>query len=215
MMVAVAALAAALLPGASALPQQPHAGASALMTGVVDIATKLAAAELAQHVEVDADGSNHLFLHATDNILEPRCGQVDAALYMPPSIFEPTAALSLAAYVESTILLYNNPNPSASPLALGRCAEIGYIGPSAGIVQGISWRGRGAPGDNGGLMGQVCAERCQCSFQGTGPEDLPFCRDEPDQPALGRFCSLCGPGTFCPGCNPGNTVVIDLFFRDP
>jgi hypothetical protein len=36
-------------------------------------------------------------------------------------------------------------------------------------------------------MGQVCAERCQCSFQGRGPEDLPLCRDEPDQPALGRL----------------------------
>ena len=210
MMLAVATLAAALLPGASALP---HAGASALMTGGVDIATKLVAAELAEAVEVDADGNNHLFFHATDNILEPRCGQVDAALYMPASIFEPTATLSLAVYVEAVTRLYNNPNPSASPLALGSCADIGYNGPSASRVT-TSWRGRGAPGDDGGLMGQVCAERCQCSFQGSGPEDLPFCRDEPDQPALGRFCSLCGPTTFCPGCNPGNTVIIDLFFRD-
>ena len=105
---------------------------------------------------------------------------------------------------------HRHPRPTTTPLARHR----GYNGPSAGSV-GASLRGRGAPGDDGGLMGQVCAEGCQCSFQGTGPEDLPFCKDEPDQPALGRLCSLCGPGTFCPGCNPGNSVIINLFFRDP
>ena len=83
---------------------------------------------------------------------------------MPAAIFEPAAALPLAAYVEAVTRLYNNPNPSASPLALGSCAEIGYTGPSASRVT-ASWRGRGAPGDDGGLMGLVCAERCQCSFQ--------------------------------------------------
>ena len=107
---------------------------------------------------------------------------------MPASLFEPANALALAAYAEATLRLYNNPNSRAGPLGLGNCAQIGYIGPSAGRVA-ASWFGRGAPGDNGGLMGQVCAERCQCSYQGAGPEDLPFCRPVQPNPFRVSICA--------------------------
>lgn len=196
MMLATAALAAALLPGASALPKVQTGNA------MVDYA-----AELAEAYKTDADGNHHLYFYATDAPVPSflRCGEVDAAPFMPASLFEPANALSLAAYVEATLKLYVNPNPLADgPLKLGRCSSIGYT-VSGGGVQGISWFGRG------GLMSTVCADRCQCSFLGSGPAGLPDCTDQPDQPEAGRFCSLCGPTTACPGCT-ANTVVISLFY---
>ena len=124
------------------------------------------AAALAAAVTTDADGQHHLYFHATDAPTPTflRCGEVDAAPYMPASLFEPANALALAAYAEVTIRAYVNPNPLAEgPLALGRCSSIGYNQPGGG-VQGISWFGRGS-----GLMGPVCAERCNCNFRGDGP----------------------------------------------
>jgi len=166
------------------------------------------AAALAAAVTTDADGQHHLYFHATDAPTPTflRCGEVDAAPYMPASLFEPANALALAAYAEVTIRAYVNPNPLAEgPLALGRCSSIGYNQPGGG-VQGISWFGRGS-----GLMGPVCAERCNCNFRGDGPSGLPACRDAADDPTRGEFCSLCGPSTACPGCTAG-TVVISLFY---
>jgi hypothetical protein len=39
----------------------------------------------------------------------------------------------------------------------------------------------------------------------------PCCKDQPDEPEKGQFCSLCGPSTACPGC-VDNTVVVTLCY---
>ena len=42
---------------------------------------------------------------------------------------------------------------------------------------------------------------------------LPGCKDQPDEPEKGRFCSLCGPTTACPGCSQ-DTVIITLCYKN-
>ena len=154
-------------------------------------------------------GNHHLFFFANDTRSYyaggSRCGEVDAAPYMPAALFEPRNYLALATYSEATIRLYGKvPDQRGMPGALkqGRCASIGYD-KFDGYVKGVEW----APGS---LMGPVCAKHCHCSFQGAGGEDLPPCRDRPDDPRAGTFCSLCGPTGFCPGCVGGN-VSIELY----
>ena len=123
---------------------------------------------------------------------------------MPASIFEPENIASLAAYVEATLKLYDNPNPMATPLQLGRCQEIGYTDPSGG-VQGIT---------TGSVVGAGWARSAPsaasaASWMGDVP-GLPLCQNSPDNPPAGKFCSLCAPQTACPGCS-ANTVVVSLF----
>ena len=143
-----------------------------------------------------------------------RCGEVNAAPYMPASLFEPRNLPKLLAYAEVTVRLYRTPVLNTA-VEVGRCSEEGYNNCRSG-VQGIGW----IPGS---LMGPVCGERCQCNFNracspvGSFPgipscENLPACRDVPDDPSAGEFCSLCSPSTACPGCT-GNTVTIGLCYK--
>lgn len=37
----------------------------------------------------------------------------------------------------------------------------------------------------GQLMGAICQKQCDCTY--------PQCKDVPDQPLRGTWCSLCGP----------------------
>ena len=167
--------------------------------------------QLAQN---QATGTNQLWFRSFDAIGSfRRCGEIDAAPYMPAELFEPRHFLQLLAYGEVTVRLYRTPVLNTAT-ELGRCSEAGYTSCGAS-VQGISW----IPG---GLMGPVCGERCGCNFRGACspagsfpgfPEcsQLPFCRDVPDDPTEDRFCSLCGPTTACPGCS-SDTVTIGLCY---
>jgi len=63
-------------------------------------------------------------------------------------------------------------------LKLGRCHEATTYTCSGGGVQGINWV-------NSALMQPICKHQCGCTY--------PACKDQPDDPAKGKFCSLCGP----------------------
>eukprot|EP01050_Picozoa_sp_SAG11_P031809 SAG11_NODE_10045_length_861_cov_1.073491_1_plen_195_part_00 len=141
-----------------------------------------------------------------------RCGQINAAPFVPVALFEPRHVFALRAYVEATVKLYRTPLLNTS-VQFGQCSSVGYtVCDSA--VQGIGWTPRS-------IMGPICGSRCGCNFQGAcspvgnfpgipSCENLPYCKDQPDVPAAGKFCSLCGPSTACPGCGPGATVTIEL-----
>lgn len=146
-----------------------------------------------------------------------RCGEVDAAPFMPAALFDRTKPLNFAAlvaYAAATERFYPKPvGNSSTKLQVGRCRDqaanwvcnptgngSNYTSCDAG-VQGVVW----TPGS---LMGPVCQERCQCSFNGAVP-GLPLCKDRPDNPSASKWCSLCGPSTACPGC-AGDTVTIGL-----
>ena len=154
--------------------------------------------------------SNHLYFYAiTDNLaLEgQRCGQVDAAPHMPPALFEPRNLLALAAYAEATLTLFGTPEnqrgETASALQLGTCPSEYGDGPR-NYGDTVKW----TPSS---LMGPVCAKHCKCSYDGASG-GLPPCRDEPDDPTAGTWCSLCGPTTGCLGCN-NNTVTVSYYYR--
>ena len=144
---------------------------------------------------------NHLYFYSTDGI--GRCGEVDAAPFMPATLFEPANLLALAAYAEAAIRLYTNPMRGATALKLGQCASIGYTH-CGGRVQGIGWT-------PSALMGPVCAEQCECNYEGASTiPGLPYCKDQPDDPEAGKWCSLCGPTTSCADCVAGS-VTISLY----
>ena len=117
------------------------------------------ATALANAVTLDAHGQYHLYFHAADELVPgfKRCGEVDAAQHMPQSLFAPANFPALAAYAEATVRLYRVPVLRNS-VSLGRCASIGFTEPGGG-VQGIDWT-------PAALMGPVCAENCECSFDG-------------------------------------------------
>merc|ERR1719183_2306448 len=53
-----------------------------------------------------------------------RCGEVDAAPYMPKDLFEPSHKLGLLGYVYATISLFGIPSgPQPGELKLGRCKD--------------------------------------------------------------------------------------------
>jgi len=134
-----------------------------------------------------------------------RCGDVNAGPRIPAAMFDPSNAAVLKEYVDITIKLYSN-TTGVGTLALGECKDIGYDG--FPFVNGLSaW----APPL---LMDGICAERCHCSFtciqDPRGPISpsgnpcppkltnttltaLPACKDQPDNPKAGKWCSLCGP----------------------
>jgi hypothetical protein len=209
MMLAVATtLAAALLPGAFAIP--------------ADDATAMHRALQGLQIDIDVNGEPHLYFHSIDPLFRT-CSHVDAAPFMPAELFESKNILELFLYVTATRSLYSNPNPRATPLAAGECTNThtvggldfkptGTNGAPTGTSPGIPWFG-----DSGSLMGPVCAEHCGCDFQGLGPADLPACVDTPDDPSTGQFCSLCGPTTACPGCtgSSGDGVTVQNFRQCP
>merc|ERR1740133_647338 len=117
-----------------------------------------------------------------------RCGEVDAASRMPASLFDPENAAALKRYKEITVMFYDYSSlvPELGQLELGRCKDIGYDS-DAGGSQGTAW----TPGKK--LMGPICAEQCHCSYGSYGNTSYPHCKDQPDDPKAGKWCSLCGP----------------------
>jgi hypothetical protein len=92
---------------------------------------------------------------------------------MPQSLFDPSNAGELKRYEQITCDLYGL---TGSKLEVGRCKDIGY---TRFVATGsAAW----APTS---LMGPICKEQCGCIY--------PDCKDVPDDPANGKFCSLCGP----------------------
>ena len=132
---------------------------------------------------------DHLYFRTINT--NDECGQIDAAPRIPPALFAPSNAGKLAQYAALTVALYSVESfPSIAKLQLGQCSGIGYnrtIG-----VKSANW----APDV---LMGPICKARCNCVY--------PECPDQPDDPAAGKWCSLCGPRY-----NPSATIV-DLYAR--
>ena len=191
-------------PASAAATAAAKAGTAAWAVPSTDSAFM---AEVSAALLPDANGDHHLWFYSIDTSTTfPRCGEVDAAPFMPSALFEPENLLELAAYAEATVRLYRTPVLNTAT-ELGRCASIGYTD-HGGTVDGIGW----TPGD---LMGPVCSDRCGCNFQASnfpaGSASLPACQDVPDDPSKGAFCSLCGPSTSCDGCR-GGTVTIELYY---
>ena len=150
--------------------------------------------EVTDAAVADADGNHQLWFYAVQPVGEiggGRCGEVDAAPYMPAALFEPQNILSLLAYVTATVDLYRVPVLD-KPVMFGRCAQkTEFTNCNGGRVGGIGWTPRA-------LMGPVCQERCSDGLY-------------VDDPANGNFCSLCsGEGEGSPG-----TVSIDLCYSPP
>lgn len=187
-----------------------------IITAALDAAVKQYGVDLVTQVTTQlaqntASGDNELWFRSFDD--NARCGEINAAPYMPAALFEPRNFLKLLAYAAVTVRLYRTPVLNTA-VELGRCAGAGYGVCGAG-VQGIGWTPNG-------LMGPVCGERCRCNFQGAcspagrfpgfpSCSGLPSCRDVPDDPRAGEFCSLCSPSTACPDCVQ-NTVTIGLCY---
>jgi uncharacterized surface protein with fasciclin (FAS1) repeats len=126
-------------------------------------------------------------VHRTDS-KKCRCGEVDAAPRMPASLFEPRNALALRRYIDVTLKLYQLPSTNLYPLELGVCSSIGYRnGPYP--KTGVDW----APA---ALMRKICEQQCDCTY--------PNCKDQPDDPKAGKWCSLCGPKFNAP-------ITVNLF----
>ena len=111
-----------------------------------------------------------------------RCGEIDAASRMPAAIFEPQNAVALQRYINITVEFYsytlNGENVGPGPLEVGRCSDIGYKDFAA------KENGPWVAGKD--LMGPICLQQCKCTYGRT-------CKDRPDEPDAGFFCSLCGP----------------------
>lgn len=194
--------------------------AATLAGAITQYGTDLVSEVTAQVAQNQVTGSNSLWFRSFDGTPGSsfaRCGEIDAAPYMPADLFQPRHFLNLLAYAEATVMLYRAPvSLRGEAVELGRCSGAGYTN-CVGGVQGIAW----LPGS---LMGPVCGERCGCNYNGAcsragnfpgipSCENLPTCRDVTDDPDAGEFCSLCSPSTACPGCNAGNTVVVGLCYE--
>jgi len=116
-----------------------------------------------------------------------QCGEVDASSRMPADIFEPSNAGALQAYKDITIALFGVfelGENSITGLELGRCAEKNYtkltciVGGRYRTCRKVIW----APDQ---LMDGICKTNCMCNY--------PKCKDVPDDPKAGKWCSLCGP----------------------
>lgn len=106
-----------------------------------------------------------------------RCGEVDAAPRMPADIWADQDAVRT--YVATTIELYAlglNMTGTRRYLTSGACSQRNR--PRKGQIETIKWA-------DPALMGPACKTLCHC--------DYPNCPDQPDRPAQGSFCSLCGP----------------------
>jgi len=129
-----------------------------------------------------------------------RCGEVDAAARMPASLFDPANAEALQRYEDITVLFYKwSLATNLNPLEVGRCKDIGFLD-SAGGIQGTLWA-------NKELMDPICAKQCHCTYGFSFNATLPYCKDQPDDPTAGKWCSLCGPKYNQP-------ITIDLYNGD-
>ena len=128
---------------------------------------------------------------------------------MPDALFQ--SPLRLYLYVQATISLYSIPGgPQAGDLKVGRCQDNGFT-VQRRLINGAQW----TPAD---LQGPVCKHFCDCQWPGYAPAaGLPVCKDVPDDPAKGEFCSLCGPNApgNCGGQGGACTQGIAFFLPTP
>ena len=64
---------------------------------------------------------------------------------------------------------------------------------SSARSSGIRWFGDFGNNPVRGLMGPVCAERCNCNFEFQGPAGLPQCTDAPDDQRQAGFAVCAAP----------------------
>jgi len=129
---------------------------------------------------------NHLWFYYVNTFGRPdlckngicRCGDIDAAARMPAELFLPENKAELEEYTNLTLEFFSSLGMGSDKLKLGQCnQETDYICDGGG-VQGINWV-------TDALMSPICKKQCDCAY--------PSCPDVPDDPANGKFCSLCGP----------------------
>jgi len=146
-----------------------------------------------------------------------RCGDVDAASRMPAELFEPKNFLRLAQYATITVKYYDSLpgasgmitkyTPGVAGLKLGRC-KTQTVYTCSGTSEGTgtaSWVNV-ATFTADVLMGPICKKQCGCTY--------PACPDQPDDPATGKFCSLCGPKYNAPAQISFNTIPTDRDYDD-
>jgi len=142
----------------------------------------------------EAAGGAHLwFYYVNDGGQTPefcrktggcRCGDIDAASRMPAALFKPQNILALARYATLTIKSYTSLGMGTAKLQLGKCAEkTDYTCSGRAAVQGINWV-------TSALMIPICKQQCDCTYTG---DPARGCKDQPDDPKAGKWCSLCGP----------------------
>jgi hypothetical protein len=133
-----------------------------------------------------APTNNTLFFY-TLNPGYARCGDVDAAPRMPAALFEPENKAALEAYINMTIALYHVRSfDNEAQLHQGTCKEHNYGNKLPDCKK------KGCPNPNPqisewapkNMMIALCVG-CKCVY--------PNCKDVPDDPKTGHWCSLCGP----------------------
>ena len=133
-----------------------------------------------------------------------QCGEIDAAIFMPASIFDPANAAELALYKAVTITGWGG--ESGFGLTVGRCRDIGFTKPSG--AQKIQWVGELDENEaSSGSMTGICEKYCHCHW-GLPNGHPPYCNNQTkDDPKHGTFCTLCGP-------KDSNVIgTVDLFLK--
>ena len=196
-MLATTVLAAsALIAGAFAAPL--HVEQLAMPTGLESVSdVDPAIMDYLQHQNFEKNG-NHLYFYYLNNGTARfpstckngmcRCGEIDAAQRMPAALFNPLAIRSLANYASLTIKYYGSLGMDRQ-LALGRCQDKASFTNSHGLTTNYKCFGGGVQGINwttGSLLNGICQKQCGCG-------EAQSCKDVPDQPFKGKWCSLCGP----------------------
>jgi len=125
-----------------------------------------------------------------------QCAEVNAGPRIPASLFLPQNALVLKEYVDLTIKLYNKASGASIKLSLGRCKDVGYaklqtskLANGALRTPNVATTNTWAPA---ALMTGICKLKCGCDYP-TSALNVGTCKDVPDDPSAGTYCSLCGP----------------------
>jgi len=155
---------------------------------------------------------NHLWFSLVNQLVPGgfadggRCGEVDAAPYMPAALFKPENAKGLKKYIQVT--------QKAWGVYEGRCSDLtekyyrdkydddgvsvnrNYTELSSEVLK-APWLVSG--------FNKLCSSACNCVAGGTWQPGSNVCRDTPQycacqdvpdmpsRPSPGNFCSLCGP----------------------
>lgn len=144
---------------------------------------KLLALSAASYALADCTVDSCVFSYqpASSNV----CGEVDASQFMPKALFDyPT---SLAQYVILTTQLVYGGMDLEFNLEQKPCDHTNR----KNMNTTISW----APYEHNSIL-YVCKAACNCIFPDDAyhpPGQPDTCKDAPDDPEAGHFCSLCGP----------------------
>lgn len=149
--------------------------------------------------------ANDLYFRGVNTYQTDRCGEVNAGGRMPASLFAPSNAAVLKEYEDVTVKLYKLLDAPFKDqrLEVGRCKDVGYDKPYTGGQNGAATFATWAPP---ALMDGVCALKCDCLYGSAGNSTFPACKDQPDDPKAGKWCSLCGP-------KYNQRIVIKLFSK--